>query len=139
MSDNQSLLSLSEQAPEIGKEGGWIDVKERSPGEFVITGTNITNEKLKLLAFASGDGETSDIDGAFTPEDIEGMKDDGDSPEEIEEMKAMKSDEQALGMSARVQWNEVILTPKIIHAPSLDRLREALSHVVFTAWRARDL
>ncbi len=44
-----------------------------------------------------------------------------------------------LGVSRRLRWKEVIMTDRTIYAPSLERLQEALRHVVFKAYNEDDL
>lgn len=53
-----------------------------------------------------------------------------DDPEDIYASNAA----MCFGMSERLRWKDVELSPKVCLAPNIDRLREALKHIYVCAW-----
>lgn len=112
---------LSGQAAEEAGEEHWIEIEETAPGEFEVVGNNMTEESKSTwtgntaLGFVGWDTDVEDNDAGSSDES------------------------QCFHMSDSLQWKDVHLSPKHFTAPSIDRLKEALQHVVYTAWCPGDI
>ena len=112
---SQSLGNLIDLIckPKENKDNAWIEVEEKEPNIFVVISNGITRPET-TLGFSNWDEEAIDLDNG--------------------------SDEsQCFGMSNRLQWNEVILTPDEMSAPTVDRLKAALEHITFCSWDPDDI
>jgi hypothetical protein len=96
------------------QEGNWIEVEEKKPGIFTVMDDNITVK--------DGDRVTEDVTLGFSEWDDEVEDLDGDE------------DSQMCNISEHLKWQDVDLTPEEYHAPSIERLKEALSHVTICAF-----
>jgi len=113
------IQSLLDDASAESEEA-WIKVKEVSPGIFEIVDNSLT----------SGDSRISD------PCELGLMGWD----DEVQDLDAGQSDEsQCFKMSVHLRWKDVDITPDELRASSVERLKEALSHVAFGAWCPGDL
>ena len=102
-------------------EGNWIDVEERTPGVFTVVDENLTTK--------DGDWIVDDTSLGFSSWD-----------EEVADLDAGNSDEsQCFGMSDRLVWKDVELTPYEFRAPSVERLIESFNHVEICAWCPGDI
>jgi hypothetical protein len=112
--------TLSDKAS--AEQGGdWIEVEEREPGTFVVVDDSLTVK--------DGDSMMAQTDLGFT-----------EWNDEVEDLDAGWSDEAScFGMSNHLRWNDVDLTPDEFSAPSIERLIEALEHVVLCAWCPGDI
>jgi hypothetical protein len=99
----------------------WIEVRETQTGVFSIVGDNMTNRNgnsitdITELGFIEWDNEVTDLD------------------------KGQSDESQCFGMSEKLKWRDVELTPTEIRAPSLELLKEALTHVIICAWCPGDI
>ena len=99
----------------------WIEVEEREPGVFAVVDDNMTVK--------DGDWLSADTNLGFSEWD-----------EEVEDLDGGYSDEgQCFGMSDHLRWQDVDLTPEEFHAPSIERVKEALNHVAVCAWCPGDI
>lgn len=99
----------------------WIIVEEREVGHFVVTDDSMTDKNgdwiidAVALGFAEWDAEVEDLDDGYSDES------------------------QCFGMSNHLRWNDVVLRPDEFHAPSIERLAEAITHVTMCAWCPGDI
>ena len=100
-------------------KGNWIEV-EKKHHSFRVVDDNMTVKK--------GNWVTENTDLGFSWWDKEVTDLDGNSDES-----------QCFGMSSKLKWNEVIMEPTRFHAPSIERLCEALEHVNICAWCPGDI
>lgn len=102
------------------REGGTITVEETEPGTFEIVDNSLTQK--------GGDWRVANTALAFKEwdDDVENIDRGGDA-------------QVLLGLSESLRWKDVELTSFEIHAPSLDRLKEALEHVTLCAYCSGDL
>ena len=116
MGDKIEVLSSEASAH---REGDWIDVEEREAGVFTVVRDSMTMRDLGpdwlSLRFRFWDDEVEDLDA-------------GNS-----------SGSECFGSSNHLRWNDVDLTPEEFHAPSIERLAEALTHVAVDAWNPEDV
>lgn len=99
----------------------WIVVEQVACGRYVVVEDNLTVK--------SDDRLWDDLELGFIGWD-----------DEVEDLDAGDSEEsQCFGMSNRLRWNDVDLTPEEFRAPSIERLREALVHVTLCAWCPDDI
>ncbi len=115
-----SAGNLIDGVAEVPLPTSWIEV-EKKGGYFYLVNENLTKKKGNWikdntdLGFASWDDTVQNIDYE-------------------------NSDEaQCFDMSRRLKWQEVIMTTKSFQAKTIERLCEALEHVVFTAWCPGDI
>ncbi len=108
---------LDELAGERLSERYWLEVEELTKGEFTVVGDNFTGHPRKGLerGITAWTAEVSDLDGGFS--DVG----------------------QCFGMSERLQWRDVSITPDSFRAPSVRKLKEALTRVVFCAYDPGDI
>jgi hypothetical protein len=99
----------------------FIEVQETEPGAFTIVNENMTAKGGNWVTDATAlglmfwDKEVVDLDAGQT------------------------DSSQCFNISAELQWNDVNITVDVIKAPSIERLKEALTHVTFGAWCAGDI
>ena len=115
-------------------EDNWIIVEELKPYVFTVVDENLTSKyhendddwyydgyydedvddylstRRIILGFSQWDEEVDDLDTGFSEES------------------------QRYGMSCRLIWQDVYLTPYEFRASSLVRLIEAFNHVAICAW-----
>lgn len=103
------------EAGELLREPSWIEVEETEPGQFEVVGNNMTSDRSPELGFSAWDDQVRDLDN-------------GESDES-----------QCFGMSCRLRWGRVYLSPDSFTAPSVRKLKEALKHVVYCAWDPDDI
>lgn len=106
------------------QQGHWFEVVwSEDSGAFMLVDENLTNKEDRsrwpadktALAFYKWDEQVVDLDDGFSDEG------------------------SCFGMSNHVLWNDVNLTPTIYRAPSIERLKEAFTHVTFCAWCSGDI
>jgi hypothetical protein len=111
-------------AAETAANRCWIEVTQVSKTTFHVTDDNMTEE---------GDPIYTTSDFAFRSWDSEVEQLDVDSYSEVV---------QVFRFSEELRWKDVYMkidVPFIMEAPSLDRLKEALSHVVFGSYCPGDI
>lgn len=120
MSMGNIIETLSGEAA-AKQEGNWIEVEEKEPGVFSVVDDNMTVKngdwvtESTALGFSQWDGEVEDLDAGSSDES------------------------QCFDMSSHLKWQDVDLTPGEFRAPSIERLKEALSHVAICAWCPGDI
>lgn len=115
-----NMIQLLSGGVSIPPEGEWIKVEEISSGVFKIVDNSMTDE-CNVLSGAWALGL------CFWDE-------------EVEDLDAGNSDgSQCFGMSDHLRWKDVEISPDELCAPSLDLLKEALSHVAFCSWCPYDI
>jgi len=110
------LLGDEQSFGAAGKlEGNWIEVEERQPGFFELVRNNMTDPENPDLDIFRWDAEVEDLD--------------------------KRSDAAYRGMSEHLRWEDVDMSlnqtddlSSSFRSPSVARLREALTHVVFCTW-----
>jgi hypothetical protein len=99
----------------------WIEVEEKETGVFEVVDNNMTVK--------DGDPLKKDTALGFSQWD-----------EGVEDLDNGQSDERRwLGISSHLRWQDVNLTPDRYTAPNIERLKEALTHVVICAWCLGDI
>ncbi|OGY24314.1 MAG: hypothetical protein A2172_00405 [Candidatus Woykebacteria bacterium RBG_13_40_15] len=96
-----------------------MDVVEKEPGVFRVLRETLTNEEQPDFAFSKWDDDVEDLDAKA-----------GDFRSDISQLS---------GMSNHLRMGEVDLTPREYHAPSIDLLKEALTHVEFGTFDPGDI
>jgi hypothetical protein len=94
-------------------ECNWIEVEQRMPGMFRVVGDNFTGQGTER-GLCRWDDEVSDLD---CDSDVS----------------------QCFGMSERLQWRDVTITPDWFLAPSVWRLKQGLQKVTFCAYDPDDI
>jgi hypothetical protein len=59
--------------------------------------------------------------------------------ENLDNSEDLSDAAMCFGMSQKLRWNDVMLTPYTYYAPNIERLREAFSHVYLCAWCPLDI
>ncbi len=99
----------------IPKKENWIEVICVRNGRYKVVANNMTSKKERGLSFSEWTDDVINLDH----ED--------------------RSDAAWIGMSEKLRWRNVIITPKKIIAPDIKKVRQALKHVVFCAWDIDDM
>ncbi len=116
-----NLVNALSESASADREQAWIEVVEAVPGMY-----RVVNDSLTVKG---GDWIIDETALGFVAWD-----------DEVEDLDTGNSDEsQCFGMSSELRWNDVGLTPVEFRAPSIERLKEALSHVVVCAWCPGDI
>jgi len=115
-------------------EDNWILVEEREPHVFTVVDENLTSRYYdhdeEWYYDDYYDDEVDDY--PYTKHIILGFS---QWDEEVEDLDTGFSEEaQRYGMSCRLIWQDVYLTPYEFRASSVERLAEALTHVAICAW-----
>jgi len=103
------------------QEGNWIVVSEKKQGVFDVIEDNMTEKggngysDKTALGFSQWDKEVSDLDAGHSDAS------------------------QCFGISEHLEWHDVDMTPYIFEAPNIERLKEALEHVLICAWCPGDI
>ena len=118
-----NMIDLVFGDAEAKLEDNWIEVEEYKPSVFKVVDNNMTENgnwvtEATALGFSQWDDEVQDIDG-------------------VEDYPSDES--QCFGMSNHLQWKDVDLMPYVFCAPSIERLKEALTHVAICAWCPGDI
>ncbi len=95
-------------------EDNWIEVEKVKRGHYKVTADSMTNKMQPELGFSDWDSDVGHLD-----------------PD--------SDDWTCCEIASHLKWDDVDLTPEIILAPSLTKLKQALSRVRFTAWDPGDL
>jgi hypothetical protein len=104
----------------VEMEENWIELEREQPGRWKIVNDSMSDRggywvhDATELAFSSWDGKVENLDTSG-----EGF--------------------ECFGISEKLRWENVTLTPKSISAPSIERIKEALEHVRFCAWCMGDI
>ena len=104
----------------IEMNGYWIEVEETSPGHFTIVNDSMT---------------VKDGDCMIDPTALGYVEWD----DEVENLDTDSDPYECFGISQDLQWNEVSLGVTSFEAPSIERLKEALSHVTLMSWCPGDI
>lgn len=116
-----NLIEVLTDSTSVKSPVSWIEVEEREENVFVVVDDNMTvkdGNRLYTnvaLGFISWDDRVEDLDNGSSDES------------------------QCFGMSSRLRWNDVEMTPEQFRAPSIFRLMEALTRVVMNAWCPGDI
>jgi len=104
----------------LGSGSSWIEVEPNRDGKFTIIKDGLTEQgdphlNKTHIGFSAWSDDVEDLDAGSTPQS------------------------QKLKLSCHLRWQDVELRGRKINAPSLDRLKQALQRITFSAWSEGDL